>query len=431
MVFGSGRGNWEMVVKGAEETLGKVSQSVGNGDGCREATKLLVGKFLTVNKKNPKRLAPENKQKAPIIKARVAVLPSPGIGHITPLLDLSKRLVLHHELQVGFLVITTNESSTALQKLLHSPTIPPGLDIVQLPPVNVFAVATDTMPVLTRLCVVVEESLRSLKSVLIELGKPKALVIDLFCTQDFQVCNELSIPVYSFFTASNALLTLSLCLPTLDREVDGEFIDLQEPAKVPGCTPIQTQDLLDQIKNRKIDEYKCGGTLTAEQLTELAYGLELSQQWFIFVVRMPTNISASAAFFNVGSDVNKPEAYLPEGFTERTQERGLVVSSWAPQVAVLKHTSTGGFLSHCERRMNASMLVEEVGVAIKPGLADAQCIVGREEVERIVKVMEGERKKVMRQRAVELKESAARALDNVGSSYGSLAGLAKNGCFEG
>ncbi|XP_037496332.1 anthocyanidin 3-O-glucosyltransferase 5-like [Jatropha curcas] len=193
---------------------------------------------------------------APIIKARVAVLPSPGIGHITPLLDLSKRLVLHHELQVGFLVITTNESSTALQKLLHSPTIPPGLDIVQLPPVNVFAVATDTMPVLTRLCVVVEESLRSLKSVLIELGKPKALVIDLFCTQDFQVCNELSIPVYSFFTASNALLTLSLCLPTLDREVDGEFIDLQEPAKVPGCTPIQTQDLLDQIKNRKIDEYK-------------------------------------------------------------------------------------------------------------------------------------------------------------------------------
>lgn len=55
-------------------------------------------------------------------------------------------------------------------------------------------------------------------------------------------------------------------------------------------------------------------------------GLELSQQRFIWVVvrstQMPSDASASATFFNVGSDLNDPKAYLPEGFMDRLKERG-------------------------------------------------------------------------------------------------------------
>nr|DAD19068.1 TPA_asm: hypothetical protein HUJ06_020531 [Nelumbo nucifera] len=40
-------------------------------------------------------------------------------------------------------------------------------------------------------------------------------------------------------------------------------------------------------------------------------------------------------------------ALLPEGFLERTKDRGLVVKSWAPQTAVLKRESVGGFVTHC------------------------------------------------------------------------------------
>ncbi|GFP88339.1 zeatin o-xylosyltransferase [Phtheirospermum japonicum] len=38
---------------------------------------------------------------------------------------------------------------------------------------------------------------------------------------------------------------------------------------------------------------------------------------------------------------------LPDGFEERVRERGIVVRDWAPQVEILAHKSTGGFMSHC------------------------------------------------------------------------------------
>ncbi|KAI9180660.1 hypothetical protein LWI28_006974 [Acer negundo] len=86
--------------------------------------------------------------------------------------------------------------------------------------------------------------------------------------------------------------------------------------------------------------------MSHDQLIELAFGLEMSQQRFIWVVRSPNDESANAAFFEVQSEKD-PFGFLPEGFLERTKQRGLVISSWAPQIEVLSHGSTGGFLTHC------------------------------------------------------------------------------------
>ncbi|XP_049379617.1 UDP-glucosyltransferase 29-like [Solanum stenotomum] len=38
---------------------------------------------------------------------------------------------------------------------------------------------------------------------------------------------------------------------------------------------------------------------------------------------------------------------LPQGFLERVGERGMVLEKWAPQATILQHTSIGGFVSHC------------------------------------------------------------------------------------
>ncbi|KAF8008996.1 hypothetical protein BT93_J0092 [Corymbia citriodora subsp. variegata] len=50
--------------------------------------------------------------------------------------------------------------------------------------------------------------------------------------------------------------------------------------------------------------------------------------------------------FPVGESIELEEA-LPKGFLERLRDRGLVIDGWAPQGKILEHPSVGGFASHC------------------------------------------------------------------------------------
>ena len=161
------------------------------------------------------------------------------------------------------------------------------------------------------------------------------------------------------------------------------------------------------------------------------------------MLRPPTNSDAS----NADGGNNSALAYLPDGFLERIHSVGLVVTQWASQSDILGHPSTGGFLSHCgwnsslesilsgvpmiawplyaEQKMNATMLAEEVGVAICPKVAPADGFVGREEIEVMVrKVMEGQEGKAMRARVKEMKISGEKALSEGGSSFLTVSQLA-------
>lgn len=176
--------------------------------------------------------------------------------------------------------------------------------------------------------------------------------------------------------------------------------------------------------------------LSAGQIVELALGLEGSGQRFLWVLRSPPNAASST----------EVSALLPPGFEQRTKDRGLIVTSWAPQVAILAHPSTGGFVSHCgwnsvlesvshgvpiiawplqaEQRTNAFFLVNDIKMAVgtKKG---GDGIVTKEEVEKAAReLMEGEDGKKKKERARELKESAARALADGGSSRQALAAAA-------
>ncbi|KAM6555074.1 hypothetical protein CsatB_015836 [Cannabis sativa] len=194
-----------------------------------------------------------------------------------------------------------------------------------------------------------------------------------------------------------------------------------------------------------------GGTLSSDQMNELALGLEMSGQNFLWVVRKPDNKSSNGAYLKESSDQSqKNDAFdfLPNGFLERTRERGLVVQSWVPQVQVLAHDSTGGFLTHCgwssilesivngvpfivwplfaEQKMNAVMLVDGLHVALRPKKNENN-IVGRDEISRVVKVVmeksceEGmEIGKCMN----ELKDNAIKALGEDGSSTKAFSELA-------
>ncbi|KAJ0702155.1 putative trans-zeatin O-beta-D-glucosyltransferase [Helianthus annuus] len=83
-------------------------------------------------------------------------------------------------------------------------------------------------------------------------------------------------------------------------------------------------------------------SLTDEEVKEIAFGLEESGQKFIWVVR-----EADKADIFDGVD---RRVELLEGYEERgveSSEVGVVVRGWAPQLEILKHSSTGGFMSHC------------------------------------------------------------------------------------
>ena len=79
-------------------------------------------------------------------------------------------------------------------------------------------------------------------------------------------------------------------------------------------------------------EYK----LTQEEVSELAYGLELSTVPFLWALRKPSWLTAD--------DINEA---LPDGFMDRIKGRGFVTVGWAPQLEILAHSSVGGSLFHC------------------------------------------------------------------------------------
>jgi len=203
-----------------------------------------------------------------------------------------------------------------------------------------------------------------------------------------------------------------------------------------------------------------GGTLSYEQMNEIAFGLELSEQRFVWVVRASTK-SVDAAFFTTGSsgDAFGDELddqigkHLPKGFVDRIKNKnvGLLVHEWAPQVTVLKHPSIGGFVSHCgwgsvlesltngvpiiawplyaEQRMNAALLVEELGVAVKTTVSSMKNVVGKEEiaslVRKVILVDQNGKSNHVRERVKEVKISADKALCQGGSSYNALSHVAR------
>ncbi|PON70230.1 UDP-glucuronosyl/UDP-glucosyltransferase [Trema orientale] len=465
----------------------------------------------------------------------IVILPSPGISHLIPFAELAKRLVLHHNFNVTFLILTTNgDLSGATKALLES--LPAAVDSIFLPPVNFDDLPKYTKPSL-KLSLSVTRSLPSLRHVLNSLlatnsNRLVAFLADAFGFEALEVAKGLNIPPYLFFPSNATSLSLFFHLPKLDETVSVRFMrDLPDPVKLPGCVPLHGKDLFDPIQDRKSEAYESflnlskrvaladgiivnsflelepealkalqedggadgtrrpliypvgpivqtrssssndgseclswldiqprgsvlyvsfgsGGTLSSDQLTELAFGLEMSGQKFLWVVKRPSNESANAAYLSEGQSQFEPSDFLPNGFLERTRDRGLVVTYWAPQTQILSHGSTGGFISHCgwsstlesvvngvpliawplfaEQKLNAVLLEEGLKVALRPK-AEENGVVRREEIAKVVKVLMdkgSEEGKKVRDRMEELKQAAAKAIDRDGSSIKALSDLA-------
>ncbi|RCV16847.1 hypothetical protein SETIT_3G171300v2 [Setaria italica] len=178
------------------------------------------------------------------------------------------------------------------------------------------------------------------------------------------------------------------------------------------------------------------GAVSAAQLKEIARGLESSGHRFLWVVRSPPDDPSK--FFLSRPEPNL-DALLPEGFLERTKDRGMVVKMWTPQVEVLRHAATGAFVTHCgwnsvleaasagvpmlcwpqyaEQRLNKVFVVDEMKVGVVVDGYD-EVMVTAEEVEKKVRlVMESEEGEKLRERLALAKEKVAEALAEGGQSW--------------
>jgi len=176
------------------------------------------------------------------------------------------------------------------------------------------------------------------------------------------------------------------------------------------------------------------------QLVEIAHGLENSGHNFIWLIKKDDKDEDGEGFLQV--------------FEERIKEsnKGYIIWDWAPQLLILDHPATGGFVTHCgwnsvlesvnaslpmitwpmfaEQFYNEKWLVDVLKIGVPIGAKENKLwinisveeIVRREEIVKAVKILmgNGQESKEMRMRAKKLGDAAKRTIEDGGDSYNNL-----------
>lgn len=215
--------------------------------------------------------------------------------------------------------------------------------------------------------------------------------------------------------------------------IPSAFLDGRNPHDSQmGADPWKATDAVQKWLDKKPPSsvvYIAFGSITilsAQQIYELALGIQCSGQNFLWVIRPPPG----------HEDIGE---LLPAGFVEETKERGMVVN-WCVQLEVLSHPSVAAFMSHCgwnstlealslgvpvltlgvwtDQTTNSKFLsdVWRTGVRMKKR---EDGTVGREEIERCMRMAVDQRSEAveeMRKNAMKWKELAKTAMSEGGSS---------------
>ncbi|KAL7215329.1 hypothetical protein ACSBR1_027490 [Camellia fascicularis] len=235
------------------------------------------------------------------------------------------------------------------------------------------------------------------------------------------------------------------------RGLEGKYIDyfsasvnkriqpvgtlVQEPAKAKNDYDDGDGAIMEWLekKDESLTVFVSFGSeyfLSMEEMEEIAHALELSKVNFVWVVRFPVGekirvqdvlpkgfIARYLIFFSMLIGQNRLKKFkkinfLPTSqntaqhwlliifFIDRVGERGMVVEGWAPRVKIPRHSSIGGFVSHCgwnsvlesiefgvpmhlDQPLNPR-LIEEVGVGVEVK-RDQTGWLHREEIARVLK----------------------------------------------
>ncbi|XP_010658726.1 UDP-glucosyltransferase 29 isoform X2 [Vitis vinifera] len=393
-------------------------------------------------------------------RIKVLVLPWLAHGHISPFLELSKQL-MKQKFYIYFCSspvnlsrikgkLTGNYSHSIQLVELHLPSLP------ELPP---HYHTTNGLPphLMPTLKMALDMASPSFTNILKTLS-PDLLIYDFIQPWAPAAAASLGIPSVQFLSNGAAATAFMIhfvkkpdkekarqCLEQSSnvilirsfKEIEERFIDFLSNLNAKTVVPVGPllQDQLDEEdaetemvewlskKDPASSVFVSFGSeyfLSKEELEEVAYGLELSKVNFIWVVRFPMG------------DKTRVEEALPEGFLSRVGDKGMVVEGWAPQKKILRHSSIGGFVSHCgwgsvmesmnfgvpivampmhlDQPFNAK-LVEAHGVGIEVK-RDENGKLQREEIAKVIKeVVVKKCGEIVRQKAREFSENMSKKGD--------------------
>ncbi|KAM1140004.1 hypothetical protein TB2_040054 [Malus domestica] len=388
-------------------------------------------------------------------KTSVLMLPWLAHGHISPFLELSKKLTSRGNFHIFFCSTPVNLNSIKPklpQKYSHCIELVelhlPYEELPELPPHyhTTNGLPPHLMPTLKKAFDMASDNFSNILKTL----KPDLLIYDFL--QPWAPSRALSknIPAVQFYPSCAAMASFGnhrrckspsarFPFPSIylrDYELmkfnnlgkspsnglsDGERVIVpvgslvQEPLDGEG----EETEIIKWLNTRERSSvvFVSFGTeyfLSKEEIQEIALGLELSNVCFIWVIRFPVG------------ETTKIEELLPEGFMERVGERGTVVEGWAPQAKILQHSSIGGFVSHCgwssvmesikfcvpiiaipmhlDQPLNAR-LVEEVGVGLEVQRTGSGSLEREEVAKAITEVLVEKIGQILKGKAMELSEN--------------------------
>ncbi|KAF8023416.1 hypothetical protein BT93_F0807 [Corymbia citriodora subsp. variegata] len=241
--------------------------------------------------------------------------------------------------------------------------------------------------------------------------RASAIVLNTFDCLEHDVLDTLRAMLPPIYTLG-PLHLLTEQLPDIDTRSIGSNLLKEDP----GCLK-----WLDSKPPGSVMYVSFGSTtkISAKQLEEFAWGFANSGQTFLWVINPDVAAGGKANL-------------LPE-VLDRTRKR-IRVARWCPQEQLLSHPAVGGFLTHSGWNSTIESIAAGVPMLCWPFFAEqptncryscGEWGIGMEidgevkkEVERQVReLMEGERGKEMKKKAMEWKKMAREATRPSGSSF--------------
>ncbi|CAN8257254.1 unnamed protein product [Cochlearia groenlandica] len=341
----------------------------------------------------------------------ILVFPFPAQGHLLPLLDLTHQLCLRG---ITVSVVVTPGNLTYLSPLLSAhpttvstvvfpfpphPSLPSGVE-------NVKDVGNSgNLPIMS--------SLRQLRDPIIlwfrsHRNPPVALISDFFLGWTHDLCDQIGIPRFAFFSISSFLVSvIQFCFENIERIKSTDPIHLLDlprspifkeehlPSIVRRCLRTPSPDL-ESIRDFSMNSLSYGSVFNSSDSLEDEYLDYLKKKMGhdrFYVIGPLSSIGSglkpepdsldpdllnwlngspngSVLYVCFGSQkaLTKDQCHalalsleksmtrfiwvvkedsIPDGFEERVYGRGIVARGWVPQLTLLRHVAVGGFLSHC------------------------------------------------------------------------------------